>query len=249
MEPARTTPTPDRGSDRVGSGVAPVWLGWLLPAGFVALAGILLAVSRVGGVVAPAAAVVDPESLRVGPRRTAMTDPPQIIVAEMPENCNACHQIFRSNSSAGAELNYHQEIRLGHGMNNRCVNCHDAENRERLTLRDGVTVPFADTPQLCAQCHGTVYRDWERGTHGKTLGSWVTNSDAQRRLSCNECHNPHVPKYDSYKPLPAPNTLRMGEQGAMPTHGSHEKQSPLQRWLRELEPKQTLPSKTTGGHR
>jgi hypothetical protein len=218
-----------------------------MPIGFVGLAVLLVAGSRQDGVSAPPAAVIDPESLVVGPRRTAMADPPHITIEAVPQNCNGCHQIFHSNSPADATLSYHQELRLQHGLNNRCVNCHDPQDRERLTLRDGATVSFAVTPQLCAQCHGTVYRDWERGTHGKTLGSWITNSDLQRRLSCTECHNPHAPKYDPYKPLPGPNTLRMGEQPASPASGAHGKQSPLQHWLRELDPKHRDHPTTNGG--
>jgi hypothetical protein len=165
-----------------------------------------------------------------------MADPPHVMIDGLPQNCNGCHRIFHSASPAGAPLNYHQEIGLFHGLNNRCVNCHDSSDRERLTLRDGTTIPFAETPQLCAQCHGTVYRDWQRGTHGKTLGSWVTNSDAQYRLSCNECHDPHSPKYEPYAPLPGPNTLRMGDQGRDAPHGDHKKESPLQHWLRVPRP-------------
>ncbi len=174
------------------------------------------------------AAKVDSSALIVGPRRVAMTDPPQLLVEGRSENCNACHQVFRSSSVTRAALSYHQEIVLMHGLNDRCVNCHDAENRERLTLRDGETVPFADAPRLCAQCHGTVFRDWERGTHGLTLGSWITDSDQQRRLGCNECHDPHSPRYPAYVPLPGPQTLRMGEQDtdSAAAHG-HGKLSPL----------------------
>ncbi|MBL9140747.1 MAG: hypothetical protein JNK53_02670, partial [Phycisphaerae bacterium] len=120
--------------------------------------------------VAPAHSV-NPDNLAVGPGRIAMTDPAQIMVEGFEQNCNGCHQIFQPVPHTERALTYHQEIVLSHGMNDRCLNCHDADNREMLTLRDGSTVPFADTPQLCAQCHGTVYRDWQRGTHGKTLGS------------------------------------------------------------------------------
>lgn len=247
MQPTSTPQVPVGGAAPAGAQNTAAWLGWLLPIGFVALAVLLFAGSRQGGVAVPTAVVIDPESLLVGPRRMAMADPPHIAIDGAPQNCNGCHQIFQSNSPAGATLNYHQEIRLQHGLNNRCVNCHDSQNRERLTLRDGATVSFAETPQLCAQCHGTVYRDWERGTHGKTLGSWITNSDAQRRLSCTECHNPHAPKYEPYKPLPGPNTLRMGEQVACPAHGADEEQSPLQRWLREMDPKQRDHAPTNGG--
>lgn len=178
-----------------------------------------------------------------------MADPPHITIDGVPQNCNGCHQIFQSSSPAGATLNYHQDMSLQHGLNNRCVNCHDSKNRERLTLRDGATVSFAETPQLCAQCHGTVYRDWERGTHGKTLGSWVTGAAEKRRLSCNECHNPHSPKYEPYKPLPGPNTLRMGTQHTSPSHDHGERKSPLQRWIRELDESAKSKNSTgKGGH-
>ncbi len=162
-----------------------------------------------------------------------MTDPAQIMVEGVEQNCNGCHQIFQPAPREDRALTYHQEIVLSHGMNDQCLNCHDADDRQMLTLRDGSTVPFVETPQLCAQCHGTVYRDWQRGTHGKTLGSWVTHSEAQRRLSCNECHNPHSPKFDPYSPMPGPNTLRMGDQSPRDGHAPSGKQSPLRRRVNE----------------
>lgn len=201
---------------------------WLLPAGFLLLAAALFAFSSLVPVPIPPPATIDPASLVVAPRRVAMTDPPRIPVEGRPESCNACHQIFTSSHPAGAELSFHQEIDLVHGMNNRCLNCHDEANREKLTLRDGTAISFADTPLLCAQCHGTAYRDWERGTHGKTLGSWLTGSPEQMRLSCNECHDPHSPRFPPMPPLPGPNTLRMGSPGE---HGHGPHASPLQQWL------------------
>ncbi len=223
-------------------------LGWLLPCGFGALTVLLYTSSRSIEIPIAPAQVVDRASLVVGPRRVAMTDPAHILVGGRAQNCNGCHQIFKSGSPAGAVLNYHEDIRLGHGMNSRCANCHDSEDRERLTLRDGATVSFAQTPQLCAQCHGTVYRDWERGTHGKTLGSWVTRSESQYRLSCNECHNPHSPRYEPYVPLPGPNTLRMGARSSSPSHDHGPKQSPLQRWLREANATESKHPAPNGSH-
>jgi len=208
---------------------APGWLGWLLPIGFVCLAAVLFNSSTASDIPLAPSRTFDKSTLIVGPRRVAMQDPPTVQIEGRPQSCNGCHQIFTSSHPGGAALNFHQDLVLHHGLNNRCVNCHDTADRQKLTLRDGATVTVAETPQLCAQCHGTVYRDWQRGTHGKTLGSWVTESQAQRRLSCNECHDPHSPKYPSYVPLPGPNTLRMGDQSA-PVHPEHSgKQNPLQR--------------------
>ncbi len=210
------------------------WTGWLLPLGFLAIAGALFFAPRAVDIPAAATPGVDRKHLEVVPLRVALSDPPQTLVGGAMENCNACHQVFESSHAGGAPLNYHQEIVLSHGLNNRCLNCHDPKDRERLTLRDGTTVPFSRTPMLCSQCHGTVYRDWERGTHGKTLGSWITGSPNQLRLSCNQCHDPHSPRYEPMAPLPPPNTLRMGEQAAHVHEVSPDpKQSPLQRLLKD----------------
>jgi hypothetical protein len=206
------------------------WLRDLaLPVGFLLVAMLLWLSPRSAEIPVGSAASVEPAALLVQPRRSAMTDPPRIVVEGRSQNCNGCHQIFTSAHGGGERPNYHTEIQLSHGMNARCVNCHDPENRERLTLRDGSTVPYAETPMLCAQCHGTVFRDWQAGTHGKTLGSWVTGAAAQRRLTCNECHDPHAPRYMPMQPLPGPQTLRMGEAAA----AQHEppSRSPLRRWL------------------
>ncbi|MBM4111788.1 MAG: hypothetical protein FJ253_00185 [Phycisphaerae bacterium] len=205
--------------------------GWTLPIGFVVVALALLMNSGPVRIPVESPAIVSESLTAIGPRREALRDPPTIGVEGREENCRACHQIFHSASAAGAKLSYHHDIVLSHGLNDRCVNCHDIDDRERLTLRDGTTIPFAETPLLCAQCHGTTYRDWQRGTHGKTLGSWITGSGAQVRLGCNECHDPHAPRYPAYEPLPGPRTLRMGE----PTHdeAAHDRstpRSPLRRW-------------------
>lgn len=217
-----------------------------LPAGFAIVAIVLWMSPRLATIPDSPVAQVDPAALIVEARRTAMTDPPQIFVEGRAENCNACHQIFRSAHGGGEPISYHTEIRLEHGMNTRCVNCHDVTNRELLTLRDESTVPYSQTPLLCAQCHGTTYRDWQKGTHGKTLGSWETDSASQRRLSCNECHDPHSPRYAPTEPLPGPNTLRMGAQ---PDDGGHApERSPLQRWLHSASNAPDGGGSDSGGH-
>lgn len=206
----------------------------MLGAGFLVLAAWLIVASGRPDIPIAPAAQVDPAALVVGPRRPAMGDPPHTTAEGLPENCNACHQVFTSAHPAGTRLSFHAEIHLNHGLNDRCVNCHDSADRERLTLRDARTIPFSETPLLCAQCHGTTYRDWQRGTHGKTLGSWITGSPNQHRLTCNECHNPHSPRYEAYVPLPGPRTLRMGDGAGS---GAHDPGGvgPLQQWLRDRD--------------
>lgn len=216
-----------------------------LPVGFLALAALLWLWPSAVEIPRSSPVQVDPAALVVQPRRAAMTDPPRITVEGQLEHCNACHQIFRSAHSGGEAIHYHPDIRLSHGLNTRCVNCHDADDRERLTLRDGTTVSYAETPLLCAQCHGTLYRDWQAGTHGKTLGSWKVGEPAQRRLNCNECHDPHSPRYPGYVPLPGPNTLRMGAQSAS-EEASHTR-SPLQHRSATARPRDENRT-ASGGH-
>lgn len=162
-------------------------------------------------------------------------DPPTIPVGGFEHACNECHRLFASPAEEHFPLMQHTEIKFNHGLNNRCFNCHDRKNRERLAMRDGTLLTFEQVPSLCSQCHGTVYRDWQAGTHGKTMGSWDASTGMQRRLSCNECHDPHSPAYKPIAPLPGPNTLRMGDQSR------HEepptRHMPLRRWLQpELGP-------------
>jgi hypothetical protein len=206
----------------------------LLGVAFLGLAAWFIYASPPATVPLADAATVSRSQIVPGPRRTASGVPPTTMVGGFSHNCNDCHRLFTSPPMLRRELMQHEGILLNHGLNNRCFNCHDSRDRERLVLMDGSTLSFAETPRLCAQCHGTVYRDWQRGTHGKTLGSWDAASGRQRRLQCNECHDPHAPAYQPIPPLPGPNTLRMGDQSEFDGHaGRHV---PLQRQPAVHEP-------------
>lgn len=206
-------------------------VSWLLPAGFLAVAGWLVFLSPGSEIPLDEPAIIDAASIAPGPRRRPLSDPAHMLIGGDEQRCNGCHQIFASRKDRSQPPTYHTEIVLNHGLNTDCLNCHHPENREALRRLDGSEVPLAMTPETCAGCHGTVYRDWQHGTHGKTMGSWQTGSDAQLRLTCNECHDPHSPAYPKYAPLPGPNTLRMGEPGA--SGAVHdEKHRPLRMRLR-----------------
>lgn len=144
--------------------------------------------------------------------RHRASEPPRSLVGGFEHSCNECHKLFDSPPTERRLLTQHTNIVLRHGMNNRCFNCHDRGNREKLVLTDATLLGFDEVPRLCSQCHGTVFRDWRRGMHGKTMGSWDASSGKQVRLVCNDCHNPHSPAYSPIAPLPGPNTLRMGNQ-------------------------------------
>lgn len=168
------------------------------------------------------------EQIMPGQRRVALNDPPVINTGQFDQRCNDCHTLFKTNRDPESELRQHTHVKLSHGNNDACLNCHDNDNRERLTLRGGKTVGYDQVEQLCAQCHGPVYRDWQLGTHGKTVGYWDTNLGESIKLKCSQCHDPHRPAYDPITPLPGPNTFRMGDQ-----HTEHEminERNPLTRW-------------------
>ena len=172
--------------------------------------------------------LVDRARFLPGARRDPMGDPPSIVVGGYSRPCNDCHRLFDSPPVEHRTLMQHTDIKFNHGMNNRCFNCHDRRNRERLALHDGTLIGFDEVPRLCSQCHGTVFRDWQMGAHGKTMGSWDATSGKQHRLVCNDCHDPHAPAYRPIAPLPGPNTLRMGDQSPAPEeHGRH---TPLRHW-------------------
>ena len=63
----------------------------------------------------------------------------------------------------------------------------------------------ANVEQLCARCHGLVYNDWLAGTHGVRRGKWMEPAEFElQNFKCNECHDPHAPKfaYKNYTPPP-----------------------------------------------
>lgn len=171
--------------------------------------------------------LVTKDQIIPGARRVPMGEPPSVISGGFKHACNECHRIFDSPRAQHRPMVQHTHISLRHGMNDNCFNCHDRENREKLVLYSGDLISFDQVPRLCAQCHGTVYRDWQRGTHGKTMGSWDAASGLQLRLECNDCHDPHVPAYPPIAPLPSPRTLRMGFQFPYGAH-EHDHHVPLQ---------------------
>lgn len=202
------SPNPPQGPS---STTANEFVTWLIPVILLGLA--LLMVYGLTGSDLPVkpGVVVDPSEFASDSLRSAMKDRPTIRVGSFNQECNSCHRIFESDEKPVWEIRQHTDLHHDHGLNNRCFNCHDNEDRERLVLHDGSTVSFANTPVLCAKCHGPTYRDWEMGIHGKTLDFWDSKFGEPRKLVCNSCHDPHAPAFDSVEPLPGPNTLRMGE--------------------------------------
>jgi len=163
------------------------------------------------------------------PPREALLQQPSVVLAGYRLNCMECHRIFRSAADTPSTLMQHQHIHLDHGLNNRCLNCHDRDNRERLALRDGSNVAFGEVVLLCAGCHGPNYRDWLKGMHGRTNGYWNASLGTMRRLICTECHDPHAPAFKPMTPLPGPHTLRLNPD-ERPVHEVFDEVNPLRKW-------------------
>lgn len=204
------------------------WAVWLIGPGFLAVAFWLLYASPKAEIPRGPVNLVPLDQTKAGPRRSPLKDAADAHVGGVTRACSECHKLFTPSPVETRTLVQHKDIVLNHGINARCFNCHHAVERDKLVLHDGTLIPFSDAPKLCSQCHGTLYHDWQRGAHGKTLGSWDASSGKQRRLACNECHDPHSPAYKPYAPLPGPDTLRMGDQTRTEEH--EEGHQPLRRW-------------------
>lgn len=136
--------------------------------------------------------------------------------------CSDCHADMDVDMER-RELGFHDEIQLNHGPRDRwCFDCHNPADRDTLRLVGGRTVGFEKSYELCGQCHGTIYRDWREGIHGRRRGYW---DGAKSYLLCPACHNPHAPAFQPLKPLPPP--VRPGFLRSKPaTSASQEESQP-----------------------
>lgn len=137
--------------------------------------------------------------------------------------CMDCHSDQEPNSERRKLEDAHTKIKLRHDEEHRwCLDCHDLKNRDSLRLASGELVPFTESYRLCGQCHGTQYRDWRSGIHGKRTGYW---NGAKRYLLCVNCHSPHEPRFQSLEPLPPPvrpQFLRERDRASAPAESKKE---------------------------
>jgi len=137
---------------------------------------------------------------------------PETNVAGYTYLCSDCHRLFPSPGETFRELTEHRHVKLEHGLNTRCFNCHHPTDRDAFVDDFGQPIPYDHPERLCAKCHGPVYRDWTHGSHGRTNGYWDESRGVMERTKCIECHDPHQPPFPPMRPAPSPNTLRMGNQ-------------------------------------
>lgn len=118
--------------------------------------------------------------------------------------CHATRPANRRNRSTEDLDQFHQGLKLNHGRLT-CVACHDSQDGyAALHLADGTAVAFADTMQLCAQCHGTQFRDYQHGSHGGMTGYWDRTRGPRERNHCMHCHDPHAPQIAVVQPVAGP---------------------------------------------
>ncbi len=118
--------------------------------------------------------------------------------------CTECHQTFRSPVERRVLVAEHTDLKLDHGRNDYCFNCHHLTNRGAYSAHDGSEISSDEPTELCAKCHGLVYRDWEIGAHGRVAGYWDRTKGQADRLFCIQCHDPHAPKFPKIAPMSGP---------------------------------------------
>lgn len=99
----------------------------------------------------------------------------------------------------------HHVIKLDHGANDRCYNCHLIQDRNKYSANDGSGIMPVNVEQVCARCHGLIYKDWQAGTHGVRRGKWSSQTEFEvQTFTCTECHDPHSPKFKFKEYAPPP---------------------------------------------
>lgn len=141
-------------------------------------------------------------SFSAGPGREEFpVAPPPLSPGIYP--CSSCHEGMEADTKP-RELSEHTNVKLLHAAEALpwCLACHDAKDRDKFHLVTGELVGFTETYRLCGQCHGTNYRDWKAGVHGKRIGYFANGP--RTYFLCVNCHNPHDPKFKPLKPEPPP---------------------------------------------
>lgn len=142
--------------------------------------------------------------------------------------CTECHEDFTSPPKQGDLEGEHSAINdaFDHGLNTNCLSCHNNEDRNNYISHDGTSIPSTQPARLCAKCHGPIYRDWERGIHGRQNGHWDRTKGSRSKLLCIQCHDPHNPAFPLMAPEPPPERSRLTTgSGERPTQHDREEES------------------------
>jgi hypothetical protein len=207
----------------------PRWRTWLwVGCGVIATGIAVLAAERL---VLPKVAKPEPTQPEIGletdthlnknpPRKTKGLD---LIKMGWTYDCMECHQALEAKwDRDGRAMVEHGNIKLNHGNNRFCLNCHHAKNRNVFVDYDGSEIAETAVVDLCARCHGTTHRDWEAGVHGRQNGHWDKPKGTSTKLTCIQCHDPHDPKFKAMEALRAPDYPERAAGSAQGTDGGRE---------------------------
>ncbi len=138
--------------------------------------------------------------------RLRLGDPTAATVPAATVSCDTCHSLRGARPLPDSMLRlqaFHQGLELKHGTLG-CAACHAAGVLPKLHLADGRSLERSQAIELCAQCHGPQYRDYQHGTHGGMTGYWDLRLGPRVRNHCVDCHDPHAPAIRSVVPAPKP---------------------------------------------
>jgi hypothetical protein len=111
--------------------------------------------------------------------------------------CTDCHEKLKpfTKPFRGKDLGEmtHENLTFQHMEEIReCTFCHSIIDPDRLHLLNGERITFEQVPDLCGQCHGIRFNEWNMGLHGEESGTW---NGPRSSLSCTECHRPRFPRW------------------------------------------------------
>lgn len=134
--------------------------------------------------------------------------------------CVTCHSLRRPASlpvSTNDLDEFHQGLRFEHG-NLACSMCHVIGAQDNLHKADGSLIAMRDAMQLCAQCHGPQYRNYQHLSHGGMNGYWDPKSGGRVRNHCIDCHDPHFPRFQPTVPVLPPHDRGADESRILDAH-------------------------------
>lgn len=132
--------------------------------------------------------------------------------------CKSCHEGTEALQGNPAEKGvFHEKIQLKHGRNKQCFNCHHRMQPANFSDYDGTPIELSRIELLCAKCHGTTYRDWNNGAHGRRSGRWDAAKGKSNTTVCIACHDPHWPIFKPIKAAAAPHVNPRTREAGDPT--------------------------------
>lgn len=160
---------------------------------------------------------IDPSSgIFRDPKTGEIVDEFELIIrfSESRNGCVNCH--YNKEETEQLVLEWDKSIHSKKQVN--CTKCHGGnENSRNVKQAKGEGTKYKligkslldvkdeelskKAFEYCGQCHGTIFRDWTAGIHGKRTGFW---NGKKEYWVCIKCHSAHDTKFKSLKPKPPP---------------------------------------------